>query len=319
MKGIMSRTALLAGVLGMAASTALAQREGLRQDGARAGKDAGVSFRLASATPARGYEAVTVGRDETLYVSPVTAIAPGDIVSTESLATRSGSDMSMTLTAEAAARLGDVLSKQPGDRVALYVSGQAVVSAGLRFDSNGGVATITGLSAAQAERVSSLMTRGSGPSGPTLTAVASRAQIMPGETVNVDIYVSGVNELRTYQLTVDVTGGTAGALNTSDLWVTDSRPDFVFGNLQKLDGMDKVGSRIGVVLMSGSVNAEQSHYVGTFALTASDHASGAFRVNVSTGVNTGLWDAATERVAFSTGADTVITVGSAAGIRETQK
>jgi hypothetical protein len=59
--------------------------------------------------------------------------------------------------------------------------------------------------------------------------------------------------------------------------------------------------------------------VGTFALTASDQASGAFRVNVSTGVNTGLWDAATERVAFSTGADTVITVGSVAGIRETQK
>jgi hypothetical protein len=252
-------------------------------------------------------------------VSSVTAISPGDVISTESLGTRAGSDMALTLTPEAAARLADIRAKQPGDQVALFVSGQAVMAAGLRFDANGGVATITGLSDAQAERLTSLLTRGAGPAGPTLTAVASRAQIMPGETMNVDIYVSGVSELRTYQLTLDVAGGSAGALNTTDLWVTDSRPDFVFGGLQKLDGMDKVGNRIGVVLMSGSVNAEQSRYVGSFAVTASDQASGAFRVNVSTGINTGLWDEATERVAFSTGPDAIITVGSAAGIKGTQK
>jgi len=319
MKRVLRCTALVAGLMGLGVSSAFAQRESIGKDAGRSDKNAGISFRLGSATPSRGYEAVTVGRDLTLYVSPSAAIVPTDIVSSESLATRGGSDMALTLTPEASSRLSQAMAQQPGDQLVVFVNHVAVAAGTLRFDARANLATMTGLSEAQAQRVSSLIAKGGTPTGPTLTVVPAQPSIQPGQMVNVDIFASHVPNLRTYQLTVQAEGGTAGALETMDLFVNSNRADYVFGDQQKLEGMDKVGYRIGVVLMSGAVDVAEPKYLGTFALKASDQASGTFRVNVRTDVSTGLWDADTQEVAFFRGTDAVITVGAASGVGRTDK
>jgi hypothetical protein len=71
--------------------------------------------------------------------------------------------------------------------------------------------------------------------------------------------------------------------------------------------------------MSGTVDVAEPMYLGTFALRASDQASGTFRVNVRTDSSTQILNEMSEEIPFYRGADAVITVGSGAGIGRAEK
>lgn len=284
----------------------------------RPSKGSGVSLRLASATPARGLEKVTVG-GRTLYVASKASLSASDVISTESIASRDGSDVSLTLTQTGADRLAELIETYGGDYAVLYNGGKATVAGALSVDD--GVPTITGLSdVAAAQLTRAISGRRTIDGGPTMAVVASNSAIAPGEAVTLDVFVSGVPSLRTYQVTLGITGGDGGRLVVEDLWIDHDRSDYLFGTQQKLDAVDRTGDRMGGVMLEGGVEALNRTYVGSYNIRASADASGAFRVNVITNDRRSiLMTPDNIELNFNAGADAVINVGNNPRIRRSGK
>ncbi len=291
--------ALTAGV-GMV-STAWAQR-----DARQATKALAVSFRVASTTPQAGFESVTVG-SETVYVASRAALAGGDVVSSKSYSSRTGSDVDLTLTRDAADRLDAALRAQSADRLVAYAGGKAFAVGALEFDGTSARATMSDLTLAAAEQLVLATNVQAVPrSGPRITITASQPTIGAGESVTVDVFAAGVADLRSYQVKIVVSGGESGSVDVQDLRVDSQRADYVFGAASKFDAVDQIGHRLGGVLLSGSVDATASRYLGTVVLRASTDALGTFTVNVET--RAGASQLANSRnlpVAFAAGSTTL--------------
>lgn len=248
----------------------------------RPAKDGKVTLRLASDTASRDLEKIKLG-ERTLYVAAKGSLSAGEVVSTESIASRDGSDVELTLTPAGADRLAELIETYGGDRAVLFSGRKAVVAGALSFDRASGVATITGLSADDADQFTRVIqNRTVIDNGPTMTVMADTTNIAPGDAVTVDVFVSGVPSLRSYQVKLAVSGGTAGRLEFEDLWIDHERTDYVFGTAQKLDAVDRTGARIGGVMMAGGVEALEPRYVGSYTFRASPDAAGTFSINITT-------------------------------------
>ena len=285
---------------------------GSRTDSPRAGKQGVVSFRLASTSPTRGFEAMTFGDDRTVYVAPQAALSAGAVVSAEAIATRNGSDVSLSLTDESAVRLGALLDKGVADQLAIFVGDQLVSSGTFSFDAGSGRATIFGLSSADARRVTRVINRRrNAPVGTAITLVPSQTTIEPGEVVTLDIFVTGgVSDLRAYQLAVEISEGASGLLTTEELWMDTQRVDYVFRGLEKLDAVDLIGKRLGAVLLSGGAQPMETGYLGSYVLRASEDASGTFSVTLSAKDTSMVVGTSNQMIRFSYGSPVEITIGA---------
>ncbi|UCC29309.1 MAG: hypothetical protein JSU86_14035, partial [Phycisphaerales bacterium] len=189
--------------------------------------------------------------------------------------------------------------------------GRLVAAGPVAFDAREHQATISGLSSTQVQRITDLLSGGAVvPGGPAMTLVPSQRTLQAGGALTMDLFVSGVADLRVYQAALDVTGGTRGSLVVEDLSINSERPDFVFGTQQKLDAVDQVGGRMGAVLFAGGVDATSSKYLGTFTLRASDDALGTFSVNLRGGESSILWTSQNQPVRFGLGPAATISVGT---------
>lgn len=284
----------------------------------RPSKDGGASLRLANVAPARGLERVTVG-GRTLYVASKASLSGSEVVSTESIDSRDGSDVLLTLTQAGSDRLAELIETYGGDHVVFFNGRKAIVAGALSVDE--GVATITGLSAAAAEQVIRVISgRTAIKGGPTMTVVAESASIAPGGAVTVDVFVSGVASLRTYQVTLGIKGGDGGRLVIEDMWIDHERPNYLFGSLQILDAVDHTGDRWGGISLNADVEAMNRTYVGSANVRASADASGAFRINVIIENHRSMLMAADNiQMDFSAGADAVINVGETTRIHRIRK
>lgn len=277
-----------------------------------------VTLRLGSDTASRDLEKVAVG-DRTLYVAAKATLSSGEVVSTESIASRDGSDVELTLTPKGAAHLAELMDRHDGRQAVLFSGRKAILAGALSFDRESGVATITGLSADQADQFTNVIqNRIVISDGPTMRVVADQSSIAPGDAVTVDVFVSGVPSLRTYQVKVGTTGGQSGRLGFEDLWVDHERADYVFGTAQKLDAVDRTGGRIGGVLMTGGVNAVQSRYLGSYTFRASPDASGTFEINITTAERQSiLMSEGNQELNVGIGPAATITVGNASRVPAT--
>ena len=282
------------------------------QDSLRSAKRSPVSFRLASMTPVTGYEQMTLDRDKAVYVAPKAVLAGSEVTSVETIQARKGTDVAMALTEEAAERFGNLLRKHGVDYLAVFVGGRLVTAGPVAFDAREHQATISGLSSTQVQRITQLLNGGAVvPGGPAMTLVPSQRTLQAGGSLTMDLFVSGVSDLRVYQAQVEVAGGTRGSLVVEDLSINSQRPDFVFGTQQKLDAVDKVGGRIGAVLFAGGVDATSSKYLGTFTLRASDDALGTFSVNLRADNESSiLWTSQNQPVRFGLGPAATVSVGT---------
>ncbi len=285
---------------------------GGRTDSPRAGKDGAVSFRLAATSPIRGFEAMTLGGERTVYVAPEAALSAGEVVSAEAIATRSGSDISLSLTDESAGRLGAMLVSTGADHLAIFVGGKLVSSGALSFDAGRGVATVSGLSSADARRVTRVTNRKrAAPIGTTVTLVPSQATIQPGEAVTLEVFVTGgISDLRAYQVALEISGGTAGVLTPDDLWMDTEKTDYVFRGLEKLDAVDHNGGRMGAVLLSGGAGAMETGYFGSYTLRASSDASGTFSVSIRTNDTSLVVSPGNQLIRFGVGQPAEITIST---------
>ncbi len=292
---------------------------GSRTDAQRSGKQA-VSFRLAATNPTAGFEAMTIGGRK-VYVSPQAALSASQVSATDTISTRTGSDVSLSLNNDAAGRLGTMASNLGADQLAVFVGGKLVSAGQLSLNVDEGLATIGGLSSDQALEVTRAI-RGKSPVrvGRTIAVVASRGTIQAGEAVTLEVFVrGGVSDVRAYQVALTTSGGTAGQLTTSNLWMDSERTDYVFIGHDKLDAVDRSGGRLGGVMLSGGTGAMQRAYLGSYTLEASADASGTFTVNIRT-ADTSLVAATGSRfIEFASGPDAVIIVGTSSGDRHTDK
>ena len=145
------------------------------------------------------------------------------------------------------------------------------------------------------------------PHGPAITAV------LVGQDdglLLVDVFVSGVVDVRGYQVSLAATtGGNRGRLEIQDIWVDTSRADYVFASEEAVNAVDLVGGRLVGAMFSGSVDAMRPAYAGTFAFKATPDAQGNFKVSVQMGSQTLLRNSASQPIALKTGAAVVIAVG----------
>ena len=266
-------------------------------------------FHLASATPVRGYEKMAVGHDGAFYVSPIAAFTAANITSAEAADRRDGTDVLLTLTGDVAKRFGTLLDTRGARYLAIMThggqSGVGVVS----FNAAGGVVTISDLDSAQVERIMRMLGGDVAvPTGPVMTVMPARLMLLPGGSTTLEVFVGGVSNLRAYQATPTVTRGTSGSLFIEDAWIDTDRPGYVFRGLDKLDAVDRIGGRVGALLLDGGVDASDASYLGSYTVRASSDASGTFHVNVGADGQSLLLDSDNLSIPFTRGRAATITV-----------
>ncbi len=287
------------GAVAMAVTVARAESRAVRD----AKKAASVSFRLAGVSPREGFERIDLGGDRgAMYVSSRPVWHPSEIASVR---TRDGG-LELTLTREAADRVRS--TEHADDFVAVVGDGQ-VVSVG-SLTTAGDLAAITGLASGDADRIVRLL----GAPRPSPTTPSPTITLVPMGSrdglFQIDVFVQGVSELRSYQVGLQVDGGDGGALVLEEVEIDSARETFVYRNLDAISAADQVGGRIAGVLHEGGIDSADQAYLGTYNFRATPEAMGTFRVSVAEmGVKTFLADARNERIEFVSGADALINVG----------
>jgi hypothetical protein len=280
-------------------------------DTVRSAKRDTVSVHWASETPMAGYEALTADRNRTVYVARKAALTGTEVTAAQTIETRDGRDLVLTLNEPATTRFGEQWEKHRGEPVAI-VSGDRLLAFGPgSFDAASSAVTVSGLSTDRALRTAQLLDASAVmPGGPAITLVPAQRRVAPGDTVAVDVFVSGVSDLRVYQVTLGVEDGTTGTLTRREVMIDTSRSDYVFRNQQKLDAADQTLGRLGGVLFDKGVDATEKAYLGGYVFAVSPDASGTFTLRALTDSSTILMDSNNQLQSFASQPVT-ITVGTA--------
>lgn len=266
-----------------------------------------VNLHLASLTPVDGFEARAFG-DVNVYVSSRVALTEAALMTAESSTSRSGTSVSISLSDPGMRRVRSLLRRDNVDQMAVIANGRIIAVDRFTLDTATSSLTLSGLTSLAASQVTDLIALS--PVGATITLVASQPRVYPDRPVSVDIFVSGMVDLRTFQVALEVIGGTAGTMTIEEMRIDRTRSDYVFGTLQKVDAADQVGKRVGGVLISGGVDATEMSYLGTATLRPSPDARGNFKVTVSGGDRSSLlWTSQNVPVTFRTEA-ALIAVGT---------
>ncbi len=243
-------------IIGVLVGTAFAEDRAPRAE-----KVQGVSFHIVSTTPATGYNQATFN-GQTYFVAPKATIVADQVSSIQANAN------SLTLSGE----FGSSKANQMG----ILIDGQLVAVGSLALQN--GQATITGLSPEQTQRVTHLLSRkASTPTGALFTVVPAGQS--NGE-YTFDVFIQNVPDLRTFQVKLEASGGTAGTLAVTDVRINKTRPDYVFSGSEAIAEADQGGSRLGGTLFSGTVAVSAPKYVGTWRFRPSPEAAGTFKIDV---------------------------------------
>ncbi|MFH1107984.1 MAG: CotH kinase family protein [Planctomycetota bacterium] len=111
--------------------------------------------------------------------------------------------------------------------------------------------------------------------------IPARVLIRPSEETAVDVYGSGLPELRAYQIGLVVTGGggsESGGLLVDRAFIDSARSDYAFKGMNAYPVVANQETRVGNALLSGIVGTEDEVYLGTFVFRAVEAAEGVFHV-----------------------------------------
>jgi hypothetical protein len=271
-------------------------------------KGSPLTFRLASTTSVTGYERVTLPTDNsTLYVAPRALWTGNEVVSAQ---TREGSALELTLSPDAAKRLTNLPT---GDRLAMYIDG-TLTTVG-RFTTTNDRVAISGLESSHLERVVKMLNGVRPVPVPVPSSTAAVINVVPVGTEDglyvVDLFVQGVTGLRTYQVALTVSGGTAGALTRSDIHIDEERADYVFADQDVISAADQGGGRITSLLRDGAIDRTDPGYLGTFRFRPTSEAAGTFEIAVDMSARTFLSDGANEMIEFRAGPAATLTMNQA--------
>jgi len=240
------------------------------------------SFRVASSTAVSGFTAQKTRSGETVYVAPSDTFTIADVVEFQTPRSRSGDQVKIMLQPGVTERLAAASAGGSMNRLAILRGGRLVdVSTIESIGVN--QAVVSGMAPTEVTRLARLVAGPglAGDTSTTVTIVPRRDSASAGGTVTVDVFVSNVPKLRTYQFALDTSGGTSGTLTRTDGVVDQTRSDFVFGTDQVIQAVDKIHGRFGAVLFNGGKDVKGQSYVGTYNFQASPDAKGAFTISVN--------------------------------------
>ena len=127
--------------------------------GALLGAQGAIEIRAASSTAVAGWQRVTAADGEAMWVSPTVSLRAADIATTDLRQQPDGrANVEMVFTADGAKKMQELSRAQTNQRIALMVDGTVVWAPVVR-DPIGREAVLSGLSAADAERLQSTLQR----------------------------------------------------------------------------------------------------------------------------------------------------------------
>jgi hypothetical protein len=112
--------------------------------------------------------------------------------------------------------------------------------------------------------------------------IPSSRTVAPGQTVRVDVYSSDINNLRAYQLALDVIGGELGSLQPEGVTIDTERSDYIFAGANGFVARDQKSHRIASLLTAGGATPPGRVYMGSFNFRASADAAGDFTITLRT-------------------------------------
>ena len=145
----------------------------------------------------------------------------------------------------------------------------------------------------------------------TFTLVAGSPFVPAGEGVDIEVFIGTLADLGGYQVTLEVSGGTSGALVLADVTVDSTHPDYVFNGQTTVPSADVPHGRVGNALIGtpSGLPVSGPGYLATFSYVPCESATGDFHVSVVVGEDTLLMDSSATRLAYNGGSCTVIGVG----------
>jgi hypothetical protein len=264
-----------------------------------------IVIRPASDSYVQGYERMTVGDGDVVYVSPEVAATGADLLTGSTQWTEGSDQMRIRLRfGEAVKRFG-----APGSRLAVFVDGHLMAAPVLGVPQAAGIIELGGLLPGQAQRLSRVMMAAADPFvGPTFVLIPRESAVAPGAVALVDVFLTGVQELRAYQVALDMVGST-GRLDLEEMTIDGERTDYVFYAQPAVNASDMKLGRVVNAMFSGGVPIRSSAYLATFRLRASDDAKGRFELRVRSNSDTLLRDASGSPVNYNAGLPVEINVG----------
>ena len=127
--------------------------------GALLGAQGAVEIRAASSTAVAGWQRVTAADGEAMWIAPTVSLRSADIASSELQKQPDGrTNVEVVFTADGAKKMQELSRAQTNQRIALMLDGQVVWAPVVR-DPIGREAVLSGLSAADAQRLQSTLQR----------------------------------------------------------------------------------------------------------------------------------------------------------------
>lgn len=146
------------------------------------------------------------------------------------------------------------------------------------------------------------------------------ASLGSGESIEIDVFVEDVGDLRLYEVVLQVTGGASGSLDVTDLTIDEERGDFVFAGISSLVCIaDSDNLRITCTPLSDDCVTATAPpaYLGTYTFTRGPGgASGEFSVNIVAEPTSFLLDCVGDRITPFTVAQATVRIRAVPAVSE---
>ncbi len=168
---------------------------------------------------------------------------------------------------------------------------------------------------------SSLANKGAGQTLPTVLLKSQQMQVLPGTTVQIDAFITNVQDIGSYQLYLNAQTSDNKRLVLSSMKINKAHKTFLFGSEQVIEAIDKKGERLAVITygMGVSVPGDEQRYLATFTFKVPKDAQGSLHVTVDTGQETMLLRASGEQMTYGVGDGVTIQVVDDSKIRNIKR
>jgi hypothetical protein len=240
-----------------------------------------LEFRLARDSTAEGYAEMKDGHGRSTYVSHRRLFTNEDVLAMRVRTGENGEYIELSLPPSAADVLTSSVRTSGATRLALVDGKRLEAVVGVDVES-GRQPRLVGFPVGQAAPIARMLKKRAEPRRPPVLSVVPCKSIgKPGELFTFDVFVTDARNIKTYQITLEASGGLAGRFDRGGGTIDEAREDYLFsGAGQAVSAVDDLKGRFGSVLVRGSVDAAERKYLGTYTFRASDGALGSFTVTV---------------------------------------
>ncbi len=154
------------------------------------------------------------------------------------------------------------------------------------------------------------MTKGDTTDQPTISLAPQQLNVLPGDTVQVDAFITNVQDIGTYQLCLIGKASDGQVLTLSTMAINKTHKTFLFGSEQVVEAIDQKGKRLAVITFGQGVDvaADEQRYLATFTFEVPKDAKGSLQFVVDQGQETMLLHGSGEKMTYGVGAAVSIQV-----------